>query len=132
MISSTVVRNAQLQALASQIDGGHSAATLSLYAGVAPAGVGAITDQSLLVALPMDYPCANKIEYGVLTFGAVQEQMITGTGTVGFARICDSAGVPICDLTVGLSNSGADLVLPTVSLMAGAYLRLTGVTISGA
>lgn len=130
MISSTQVRNAQLQALATLIDAGHAAATLSLYTGTAPSSVGAVTYQQLLVAMPMAYPCASKIEYGILTFADIHEQMVIGTGRAGWARITDSAGVAICDLTVAVS--GADFSLPTIDLIAGAYLRITGATITGA
>jgi len=130
MIMSTQVRNAQLQALATLIDAGNAAATLSLYTGMAPSGMGAITNQQLLVSMLMAYPCTSKIEYGVLTFAAIAEQMVTGTGLAGWARIADSTGVALCDLSVAVS--GADFNLPTVDLIAGAYLRITGAAISGA
>lgn len=122
---STDVKNARAQATASKIDIGATAGSLTIYSGELPAVLGNITTQNALLTLALQKPCAALIENGVITLAAIAEQMVMVTGTASFALIKNGDGVPVIDMPVGVNSSGADIELPTVDLIQGAYIRIT-------
>ncbi len=119
------VRNARAQALTNLIDASATAGSITIYTGTAPDGVGAITNQIALIVIPLSKPCVASITNGVINLAAITEQMVTVTGKAGWARIKNGDGVAIADLTIGLNGSGADIELPTLDLIQGAYIRIT-------
>jgi len=121
----TAVKNARANALVNQIDVATNPATIILYSGTAPIGVGAITTQVALVTLPLQKPCYASITNGVITLNAIIEQMVQATGTAGFARLLDGDGIAIADMTIGINGSGEDIEIPTVNLIQGSYIRIT-------
>ncbi len=121
----TAVKNARANALVNQIDAASTPATIILYSGTAPIGVGAITTQVALVTLTLQKPCFASITNGVITLNAITEQMVQATGTAGFARLLDGDGVAIADMTIGINGSGEDIEIPTVDLIQGSYIRIT-------
>lgn len=125
MSYSTDVKNARAQALVNKIDVATTPAKLILYSGVKPLGVGKVTDQVALVTLTLAKPCYTSISDGVIYLAAVPEQMVLTTGEVTWARIVTGADAPVGDVDVGITGSGADLMLPTTELIAGSYVRLT-------
>lgn len=125
LIYSVAVRNARAQALTNLIDASSAAGSITIYSGVAPTGVGAITDQVALITIPLQKPCYSSITSGVITLSAITEQMVMTTGQAGWARITNGDGVAIADMSVGVNGSGADIELPTVDLIQGAYIRIT-------
>lgn len=128
MTYSLAIKQARANILASAL-AANGQSTITLYTGVAPAGVGEITDQAAVVTLPLDVSPVASVESGVITLVPIEEQMILVTDTVGWARLADGAGTALADLAVGLLASGADLALPTLDLIAGSYLRLSNVQI---
>ena len=132
MAYTVAVKNARAQALANQIDASSSAGSLTIFTGVAPVGVGAITTQTALVAMPLQKPCSATISNGVLTLANITEQMVQTTGQAAWARLKNGDGVAIADMSVGLAGSGADIELPTISLIQGSYVRITAGQISEA
>lgn len=119
------VKNARAQAFTNLIDASATAGSITIYTGTAPSGVGAITNQTALIVIPLQHPCVSSIANGVITLAAISEQMVPVTGKVGWARIKNGDGVAIADITVGLNGSGSDIELPTVDLIQGAYIRIT-------
>lgn len=119
------VMNARAQATASKIDVGASAGSLTIYSGSLPLMLGDITTQTVLSTLPLQKPCAAIIENGVTTLAAIAEQMVMVTGTASWALIKNGDGVPVVDLSIGVNGSEADIELPTVDLIQGAYIRIT-------
>ena len=119
------VMNARAQATASKIDVGASAGSLTIYSGSLPLMLGDITTQTALSTLPLQKPCAAIIENGVTTLAAIAEQMVMVTGTASWALIKNGDGVPVVDLSIGVNGSEADIELPTVDLIQGAYIRIT-------
>lgn len=119
------VRNARAQAMTNLIDASAAAGSITIYAGTAPAGVGAITNQIALITIPLSKPCYSSITSGVISLASISEQMVQITGHAGWARIANGDGVAIADMNVGITGSGADIELPTVDLIQGAYIRIT-------
>ncbi|GAA4493181.1 hypothetical protein [Pseudaeromonas paramecii] len=128
MTYSLAIKQARANILASAL-AANGQSTITLYTGVAPDGVGEITDQAAVVTLTLDASPVASVESGVITLVPIEEQMILVTDTVGWARLADGAGTALADLAVGLLASGADLALPTLDLIAGSYLRLSNVQI---
>jgi hypothetical protein len=97
------------------IDAGAGAGTVKVYSGTVPANVGtAITDQTLLATLTLSDPCGS-VSNGVLTFSAITEDSSgDANGTPTFARIADSAGNNVAQVTAGVGsgelNFGAAIV----------------------
>jgi hypothetical protein len=122
------MRNARLQLLVDAIDGGAGAGTLKFYTGPKPATGAAITTETLLGTLTLSDPCGT-VATGVLTFAAItQDAAADATGTAVWARALDSTGAFCADFTVG--TSAADIILNTVSIVAGGPISITSFTIT--
>lgn len=77
------LRTSRVQLLADAIDAGSAgAATLKLYGGTRPGSGGNVSDQPLLITLPLATPCAQSVTGGVLTLKAIAEAMVSGNGTI--------------------------------------------------
>lgn len=50
------------------------------------------------------------------------------TGTAAFARIKDTSGLPVVDLSVGLTGSGADCILDSLSITTGGAFMITNLS----
>lgn len=123
---SSDIKDARLQAVIDGIDGGSGAGTLEIctsgYANV-------------LAVLTLADPCGTK-SGGVLTFDtspALQDTSANATGTAAAARIKDSSGnVKVNNMSVGISGSGADVILGTTSIVSGQLVQITSATITHA
>lgn len=125
----TVGRTALADVIKNAIDGGAGAGTIKVYTGTKPAGPDtAITSQTLLGTLTCSDPCGSTSS-GVLTFSAItQDSSADATGTAAWARIADSSGTAIVDVSVG--TSGTDLIMNTVSVVSGGPIAVTSLTIT--
>jgi len=83
------------------------------------------TTQTLLITFTFPGP-AGTVTNGVFTGAAIAQAMIVATGTPVWARLFDSADVPIGNVDVGLTGSGAFLQLDSLSLVEGGYCSVTG------
>lgn len=127
----TALRTSRIQLLADAIDtGAAGAATLKLYGGTRPGSGAAITDQPLLITLPLANPSAQTVSGGVLTLKAIPEAMVTGNGTIKWGRFLNRDGAFVADLDAGLTGSGADLEIPILDVYAGAYIRINNATVT--
>lgn len=120
----TAVKNARLDAVAAQIDGGAGAGTLQ----IGTSGMGTV-----LATITLNDPCASAAASGVLTFSGFpkSDSSADGTGTAAEARIRDSNSTNvITGLTVG--TSGTDIILDSTSITTGQTVTINSATITHA
>ena len=118
------LRNAQLDAITTFIG---SAGKLRIYSGTRPATGGTAT--TLLVELTLGSPFAPAASGGVLTANAITSGTAVATGTASWARILKADGTTIC-IDLGVGTSGAELILPTLSIVQNAAVSVTSLTIT--
>lgn len=120
----TAVKNARMDAVAAQIDGGSGAGVLQ---------IGTTSMASVLAEFTLNDPCASAASGGVLTLSGFpkSDTSANNTGTAAAARIRDSNGTDIITgLTVGTSAS--DINLDSVSITAGQTVTINSATITHA
>lgn len=121
---SAAVKTARMQAVIDQIDAGAGPGTLE---------IGTTGMASVLAVLTLADPCGSAAA-GVLTLDFdpdITDSSADATGTAAAARIKDSAGnIVISGLTVGLSGSGADLQMDSLSITAGQGVTVNAGTIT--
>lgn len=126
---STTLRNARLDLIAADINGGAGPGLLRIYDGSRPATGGAAT--TLLAELTMSDPCAPAAAAGVLTMSAITtDSSANATGTATWARLVRSDGTFVCDISVSATGGGGDLQLNTASIVASAAVSITSFTIT--
>lgn len=120
----TAVKNARMDAVAAQIDGGSGAGVLQ---------IGTTSMATVLAEFTLNDPCAAAASGGVLTLSGFpkSDTSANNTGTAAAARIRDSNGTDIITgLTVG--TSGSDINLDSVSVTAGQTVTINSATITHA
>lgn len=124
-------RNAILDALAAQIDAGAGAGTMKVYSGTIPTNANtAVGAQVLLGTLTFSDPCAPAASGGVLTFSPItQDSSADATNTIGWARIADSDGTTVIDVSAG-TGSGVVLLFNTLAVTAGGPISCSAFTIT--
>lgn len=125
----TVGRTALADVIKNAIDGGSGPGTIKVYTGTKPAGPDtAITSQTLLGTLTCSDPCGTTSS-GVLTFSSItQDSSADATGAAAWARISDSSGTAIIDVTVG--TSGTDIIMNTTAVVAGGAIAITSAALT--
>ena len=111
----TAVKNARMVATAAKIDAGSGNAKLIVYTGTVPASNGAVTYQEKLAEFTLQKP-ATSISFGVMTALIDGRATVIKDGRIGWVRLVDGDGVAVADYDVGLSGSGADLILATLDV----------------
>ncbi|WP_217183360.1 hypothetical protein [Streptomyces sp. AC495_CC817] len=128
---SNAARSAAADAIVDLIDAGPAAGTLKVYTGSQPAGAGTAPTGTLLGTLTMSDPAFGNAANGVATAAPITgDSSVDATGTAGWARIADSTGTAIIDLSVTVSGGGGDLQLDSVNLVAGGQLNVTSLTVT--
>jgi hypothetical protein len=128
---STLVRNARLDAIETQIGG---TAILRLRTGAAPADCGTADSGTIVAALtlPADWMAAAsggaKAKSGTWTDASADN-----AGTVGHFRIYDSGGT-VCGLqgTVTITGGGGDMTLDNNVVAAAQSVTITSFTLTDA
>ena len=121
----TAQRNARLQVIATAIDAGTAAATLKIYDGTRPATGGAVT--TLLGTFTLAYPTPAP-SAGAITFSNPADVTAVATGTASWARISDSTGAFVADLSV--ATASADIIVNSTSISSGQTLKVTSAVIN--
>ena len=117
----TARRTSRGELLAGWLDGGE----IRVYDGTRPASADtAVSTQTLLVTFEIADP-SGTVTNGVFTGTNPAVAMIAETGTAAWARIVDSSAGTICDVDVGVTNSGAVIELDNLSLVEGGYCTIT-------
>ena len=127
----TTLRNQQLNVVRDRIDAGTGSGSLVYYDGTRPATGGAATN--VLASQPLPEPVAADAAGGVLTFDPVSDVNATGDGTCTWARVLDGDGNFVMDLDVGLSGSGADIIVNTTTFSSaggGSNVSVASATIT--
>lgn len=123
------LKNAKLDAITSQLG---SNALLRLYSGTQPTNPDtALSGNTLLAELPCSATFAPGAASGVLTASAITaDSAADATGTATWGTLVTSGGTRKIDFSVG--TSGADLNLNTTSIVDGAQVSVSSLTITSA
>ena len=127
----TATRNAMVNAIRDQLDGGAGPATIKIYSGTQPAtGDTALSGNTLLATITLADPSLPGASSGSATLNGLplEDTSADATGTATFARVESSTPANVFDCDVG--TSGASINLNTVSIVAGGPVRITGGTLS--
>lgn len=120
--------NAACDAMTALVNGG----TLKIYtvgSGVPATASAAITDQVLLATLTLANPAFGSASSGVATANAITgDTSADATGTASFFRLLTSGGSSRFQGLCG--TSGSDLNLNTTSIVSGAQVDVTSLTIT--
>lgn len=130
----TSTRTAIAAALLADFDAGATACTIKFYTGAQPANVATAATGTLLGTLTCSDPLGTAAA-GALTFGAItQDSAADASGTVGYARLFDGDGNAKGDYSVGIAGSGADIILNTLTIVAGGPILISSfvITVGGA
>ncbi len=102
------LRNERLECLRRKIDAGGGAGTLCIYSGPRPYTGGPSTTK--LCELQLSHPCGPEVEDAVLMFDPITPcDSAEGSGKALWARILDSKGRFVIDLTVGTGEGNIRL-----------------------
>lgn len=120
--------SAAADAVVDRIDAGVAAGTIKVYTGTIPTDADtAVGAQVLLATLTFSDPAFGNAANGVATASAItSDTSADATGTAAWARIADSNGLTVMDVTVG--TAGEDINFNTVSFVAGATVAITSLT----
>lgn len=120
--------SAAADAVVDRIDAGAGAGTIKIYTATIPTDADtAIGAQVLLATLTFSDPAFGAASNGVATASAItSDSSADATGTAAWARIADSTGTTVMDVTVG--TSGDDINFNTVSFVTGATVSITSLT----
>jgi hypothetical protein len=125
---SNAAASAAADAVVDLIDAGAGAGTIKIYDGTIPTNANtAIGSQVLLATLTFSDPAFGAASNGVATASAItSDSSADATGTASWARIADSNGNTVMDVTVG--TSGEDINFNTVSFVSGATIAISSLT----
>lgn len=120
--------SAAADAVVDLIDAGAGAGTIKIYTATIPTNANtALGAQTLLATLTFSDPAFGAAANGVATASAItSDSSADATGTAAWARIADSNGNTVMDVTVG--TSGDDINFNTVSFVAGAVISISSLT----
>ncbi len=117
---SLLVRNARSSVFLSAMNDG----SMVFYDGLIPPEGGEVTTQNVIGTIELPNPCGS-VANGALSVAPGLEGQVTTEGTTTWVRIFDSGDEWVMDLDVGVSGSGAAVILPATNLYVGAYLRIS-------
>jgi hypothetical protein len=124
---SDVSAEAEANAIAPEMNGGF----IEIYSGTQPATANtALSGNTLLVTLTYSATAfGSAAAGGVITANAITSGTAVATGTASFARVFESNGTTVVeDMTVGVSGSGASLILATTAIVAGEVVAISSET----
>lgn len=126
---STTLRNAMLAEIDTQVNSGTAGGFLRIYSGTKPAPGGTAT--TLLAELRFSDPAFGTPSNGVVSANAIADETATlATGTATWFRVTNSSGTYVLDGTVGVTGSGADLILNSTSISANQIVKVSSFTIT--
>lgn len=123
-------RDAACDAVTSRADLGAAAGKMRVYTGAQPASANDAASGTLLVDAPLPDPSFVSGGTGTNTLNDPGSVNATAAGVAGWARILDSDNNTVMDMSVGMSGSGADLIVTNTNLAVGqAFDILSGGTV---
>lgn len=134
-MSSNAGARAALDALTAKLNVGGTPGTIQIFTGSPPANCEAADTGTKLSTLTLSTTAfgasvdSNTTGLAVATANAIaNDTNAAATGTAGYFRAKDSAGVVVFQGTVGTAT--ADMILNTTSIVAGSVVSITSWTIS--
>lgn len=120
----TALRNDRADRITNYIQAGAASdGSLIIYSGSRPA-TGAPPAGSALVTFTLSAPVAPVAVSGVLTFNAIAPESIAISGGAAWFRIIDISTSQVIDGDVGLTGSGADMELDSVTFVSGRLISI--------
>ncbi|MCK5681675.1 hypothetical protein KAI46_12780 [bacterium] len=122
---STTIKNTMLQAVAEALDAADPLpAHLQIYSADQPTAGAAITDQTLLADITLNFPCGS-VAAGILTLTCpIADDNVPASGTLIWGRLLDGDDNWIADGDVGLEDSGAMIELTSLASFQGGIVRI--------
>jgi len=119
----TTIRTGRLQTVLDAVDfegDEYDSAHLLIYSGDRPVTGGAVDEyeNDLLVDFSLSFPCGTIIN-NVLTFGVVASVLGLLYGFASWARLIDSNGVFVADLSVTDTNGVGDIKISSLEIFVG-------------
>lgn len=124
----TAVCNAAVDSIVDSLDGA-SPGTIKVYTGSAPANPDTAATGTLLVTFTLANPAFGTAASRVAALNAVAMATAVASGTAGWFRAANSAGVAKFDGDVG--TSGEELNLSTTVITNGGNVTITSGQITG-
>lgn len=112
-------RDAACDAVTNRADLGAAAARLRIFTGAQPASANSAPSGTQLADIPLPDPAFVSGGTGANTLNDPGASNATNAGVAGWFRVVDSDGNTVLDGSVGVSGSGADLILSNTNLAVG-------------
>ena len=127
----TATRNAACDAVVDLLDAGPAGGTIAIYTGTQPATANDAVAGTLLATITMADTAFGATSAGVATLAGTPLSAVAGaSGTAGWARLSDSAGATVIDLSVTATGGGGQIELATVTISSGVTVQITSGTIT--
>jgi hypothetical protein len=120
----TALKATRMTAVKNAIETGSGTATIKIYTSPRPATGGTPTGATLLATHNINNPCGT-VSGGDLALDLAAESTVAADGAPNWARVADRDGGFVCDMSVGLPSSGADLEIAAAQLYTGGKLTPT-------
>ena len=121
---SLAVRNARLQVILDALDSGTLGGKLIVYTAPRPLTGAAITTQTIIGTCNFSKPSAT-IANGVLSLNTVNADLFAdSTNTINWARLTNSEGLFVMDVSCGVIGSGADIIFNTLSAQLNSTITI--------
>jgi hypothetical protein len=125
----TSARNAAADGVVDLLDAGSGPGTIQIRTGAKPATPNTAASGTLLGTLTFSDPAFGAASNGVATANAItSDNVADASGTAGYFRALDSNGAAVFDGTIGLTGSGADLIMNDVAIVAGGIIAISALT----
>ena len=119
------IRSNRATVILTALDAGSGPATMAFYTATQPAKGVAVTDQTLLGTVTFSDP-AGVVENGVLTLSAItDDNLADADGVASWARVLDSAGVFVMDVTVTNNAGAGPIKMASTQVYAGGIIRVS-------
>lgn len=119
------LNTAQQNSQAGNLAADHATSSLIIYSGSVPATANDAAGTALATHTVAGFATASA---GAAVANAIADATIAATGTSTYARM--SNGTETIQLTLGLSGSGAEVIVSSTSYVSGGTSQITSLTLS--
>lgn len=126
---STASREAGLNGRLTFLSAGTGTAAVRIYGGTRPAFPTDAPGSAMLVAVTLTNP-PGTVASGQLSLTATGPATVVASGTATWARVINENGDAAFDMDVGLTGSGAELILTQTQLFVGGQVSITSAVLS--
>jgi hypothetical protein len=104
--------------------------TMEIYTGPQPADPNDAPSGSLLVTINVPVTAFNAAVGGNITKAGTWQEVATGTGTAGWARLISSDTNKTMDFAVSASGGGGEAIINTTAVVSGNTITVTSFSIT--